>query len=636
MKRTALAILAILALAAIADTRLPEYAQVAGLSNQIMRIEAGSLATSNAVLAARVAALEASVGDPEGTARVMLRLNAAPDGATDWWEGATASIAVGGNRQIVSIASAQPVVLTGGLGGMASNCTVHVACAVGKPYAVRPIRVKLSPGVSRTVDVTPYSAAGTLQIGRVFKVDSGNPEDFLITVQTQADGSMVTNFGHYADGSWVNETGISNWIGETDAGGALTNTEPDASVKYFERDVWPWNAARTVEVSCNRQPLCFTEVPIYYVKTELTNVVFRTVEDGITTSESVLCRIWWLCKDALDGYRLPAWAYIWEWDSVAGDVAAKTKRAHYYAQYKAVVAGLLSYPYPGTTVGWSRSTAHSNAQALNAYAVYLDGENLGIDPAGGGRTWSGCTWQNWQAFHYLAFIQYGADIRGAFQGITAGGAQARQDVSETARRLNPGLKSFAVNGGATGNNSIVWLGILNPWNSSEGEVMVDVTWFNRHTSALGKHTQLITCNDVAKIQPQGVSYDAMIAAGYHVLSYLTTYSGSTTNPTINNRFRGLDTDWRYEWAWMPCVGTIDAGYRAVNYGANNVCVSYLWTSWAGSAGGADSVTLANLGNYLSNGVGYGPLSVYAYYSGIATSYGTYWGSRPCLNLPAAE
>ena len=39
-------------------------------------------------------------------------------------------------------------------------------------------------------------------------------------------------------------------------------------------------------------------------------------------------------------------------------------------------------------------------------------------------------------------------------------------------------------------------------------------------------------------------------------------------------------------------------------------------------------SMPQLGNNLSNGVGYGPLSVYANNNGIANSNGTNWGSRP--------
>lgn len=512
------------------------------------------------------------------------------------------------------------------------------------------------------------------EIGRVQRLDSTASSSYLIVRKYNSSGAFVEEkFGWFRDEAqneptfptnWHNDTGINTFIPEIEYDSETekwvqTNTNPDPTGLYWERDIFPYNQAKRVRMhsaipigsgKTASADLYFTEVPIYYVKNEVRTLTFDTKNNlgEVTSTASAECRIWWLSKVQLPGYELPSWEKKWiyeeegEYDGEQHNYShtSVAKAANYYACYKNVTKSydsgnvIQSYPYGSTVSGNSRGDMCTLSKVLNNYSmtiygsgVFTDGTTFEADTTN--RRFNGNTWLEFQAFRYLMYIQFGTDIQATLLGITKNNNSGDttihyQNACEGAMTDNPSIKTFSL-GDAHSSHPIVWLGILNP-HGSEGDQMADATTFAERI-ADGTQTTMLAILDRALMTPHATNKATMLADGYTQLSYKWTAVGKS-----GTHKRGLDTNpdfWAYQ---FPAHNDETA---AIELGSSNQ-VDSQWLSGHPSAG-----TLGEVARMcsLSNGGGYaralGPWYVHSD-NVPSTAYAFHWGARVSCVLSAGE
>ena len=506
-----------------------------------------------------------------------------------------------------------------------------------------------------------------LEVGRVQRLDQTTSSSYLI-VRKYVDGAFTEErFGWYKNetvneptfpSNWVNDTGIYTFIPEMDATtGLQTNENPHPTLLYWERDIYPWCEARKVRMhtatpigsgKTANADLYFSEVPIYYVKNEIRTLTFDTknADGDVLSSVDAQCRIWWLSKVRLPGYELPSWEKKWEYveNGVVGDQHNYTKTsvakaANYYACYKSVTKTcdngdlIQSYPYAAMVSGLSRGAMCDQAKKLNASAVTIygsgvfdDGTELPADTTN--RRFYGNTWLEFQAFRYLMYIQFGADIQATLLGITANNgasiAKCFQNSCETVYEESPTVPTFSV-GAANQSNPISWLWIVNP-HGSEGDQMADATTFAERIDA-GTQTTMLVMLDRALISPHGTNKQTMLNNGYEQLDYMWTAVGKT-----GTHKRGLDARPEF-WAFQFPAHNDETA--AIELGASGQVDSQYLNGHPAEGTLGEVARMCSLSTYGSYGRALGPWCVASYYE-PSTSAAPYWGARVSCVLSAGE
>ena len=511
---------------------------------------------------------------------------------------------------------------------------------------VAPGSIALVEGGSKTCELVSYLyTEACTEVGRLQRLDQNVADSYPI-VRRGTEGNVVECFGHfYKDASnvtsWVNETGVANYIPTMSADGTITSTAPSPRTDY-ETTCFPWNEMRrvTFDVNGGSETLYMTECPLYYVKSEVRTVAFRTVTaSGAETTVNVACRIWWVCKTQLAGYEYPSWAYRYALDptDVAGTYrkTKSLKAAHYMPCYKTTSATIAtktcatSKPYAGVAGGQTREWINNAAHELNGFSltvsgsgVFADGTAFAADATR--RRFAGGTWHEHHAFRFLQYLQFGVDPQSVLLGLTVnhGAANSYQDYAEACFSTNPGVPTFAI-GTATESNPIVWMWILNPWGN-EGEQMVDATVFAERLEDDTTKTTCLCMLDRAKFDPHGTVKATLLASGYEELSYaLPTGDGMGLR-------RGFSTDPDYLAFEMPTASTDNALASLIAVQDN------YWISGFPSSGSPGAVArMASLSGYGVAGRSLGPWFLYAL-GGPSASDGADWGARLSLSLLASE
>ena len=431
--------------------------------------------------------------------------------------------------------------------------------------------------------------------------------------------------------NWVNDTGIYTFIPEMDAEtGLQTNENPQPTMLYWERDIYPWCEAKKVRIHSSvpisgsntaEADFYFAEVPIYFVKNEERTLTFDTkdAEGNVLSTTTAACRIWWLSKVQLPGYELPSWEKKWiyeeegEYDGEQHNYnrTSVPKAANYYACYKNVTKSYLngnviqSYPHAATVSGNSRGEMCTLSKVLNGYSmtihgsgVFAEGAELPADESG--RRFTGNTWLEFQAFRYLMYIQFGTDIQATLLGLTKNNNSGdttvhRQNSCETVYTNSPTVPTFSV-GAANQSNPISWLWIVNP-HGSEGDQMADATTFAERI-ADGTQTTMLAMLDRALITPHATNKATMLANGYEQLTYKWTAVGKS-----GTHKRGLDSRedfWAYQ---FPAHNDETA---AIELGSSNQ-VDTQWLDGHPAAGTLGEVArMCSLSNNGSNARALGP------------------------------
>lgn len=543
--------------------------------------------------------------------------------------------------------------------------------------AFNDLKLQLTAGAvnEAKMDLLHYEGDGGtfLEVGRVQRLDSGSSASYLI-VRRYNDGAFAEErFGWYKNeqvndptfpANWVNDTGIYTFIPEIELDGdsgeyEQTNENPQPTMLYWERDIFPWCEAKRVRMHSSvpvsgsntaQSDFYFTEVPIYYVKNEERTLTFDTkdAEGNVLSTTTAPCRIWWLSKVQLPGYELPSWEKKWiyeeegEYDGEQHNYShtSVAKAANYYACYKNVTKSYLngnviqSYPHSSTVSGNSRGDMCTLSKVLNNYAmtiygsgVFEDGTTFAADETN--RRFNGNTWLEFQAFRYLMYIQFGTDIQATLLGITKNNNSGdttihKQDACEGAMAAFPNVKTFSL-GAANASHPIVWLGILNP-HGSEGDQMADATTFAERI-AEGTQTTMLAMLDRALMTPHATNKATMLANGYTQLSYKWTAVGKS-----GTHKRGLDSNPEF-WAYQFPAHNDETA--AIELGSSSQVDSQYLSGHPAEGTLGEVARLCSLSANGSHGRALGPWCVSSV-SGPSSALADSWGARVSCVLSAGE
>lgn len=662
-----------------ADTRLPEYSQVAGVSNQVAAVDTkvDTLTSSVATLAEAVGVSTAatftnpSIG--ESQARLTFVLNSG-DGAyipssevqAQLLDGAKINLTVGNNTYHYSIPSlaANTSISTAVSVSGTDKATVSVTFGnademvlVTKQYA------QVKEGRSYTVALDCHKAVSAYrQIGRAQLVGANSTaKSYLIVRDSDGNGDVQTKFGYYTDAlgtQWFDETGFMNDVrvckvenGELSWG--WNSVENQSGGNTWETQ-FPWKDFKYVDVVTDATGTGgtnlykFVEFPIYYVKYEPAAVI--PVETRYTdANENLVCttnnctfRIWWLCETQLPGYILPPWEKIWttsyDTDTTAIVKSSVPKAKNYYARYKSVdktmtIAGaskavLQSYPWSGTVSGGTRNEDNNRAHWLNDCNITVDGVAYGPDY--GGQRFALTGWNDYMAIVYLTYIHLGPDVQGWIYGNCGSGsiAQSKQDCLEAVFAQDPSFnfKFFSIGDTAQSQAPFSYGGIVNLWGS-EGDQMADATFFNQRLANSNTVAFVMTQLDRSKYTPHETDLQTLAGLGYERLTYNCNETGYTSS-----NYRGLDTREDYWGFWLTCnkpdyIAHVNAGVDA---------------SWLGGAPGNNAQAAVQTSAYMCS-LSYhrglaSSLGAWSVYADYAPSYSNadLWGARLSMVIPAAQ
>ena len=507
--------------------------------------------------------------------------------------------------------------------------------------------IVLTEGANRTIElVTALVAAENTEIGRLQRLDQNVADSYPIVRRSDSSGTVVESFGHFFKDennivTWVNETGVSNYIPEMTDEGEITSTPPETRTDY-ETTCFPWKDMKRVKftVGDNLMDIYATECPLYFVKDEVRDIVFKTIDsNGVETTTTASCRIWWVCKNQLSGYYHPSWNY--RYTLVEGSIAGTytkskaLKAAHYMPCYKtqsATIGGRTvstSRPFNGVAGGQTRQWINDASHNLNAFSLTISGsgvfsEGHSFEADTSNQRFAGGTWQEHHAFRFLQYLQYGTDVQSAMLGFTENhsGARTYQNAAEACFTANPTVPTFSI-GSKAASNPIVWMWILNPWGN-EGEQMVDATVFAERIEGNTTRTTCLCMLDRSRFDPHGTVKATMLAAGYEQLSYLLP----TSEQSSHRCGRSEDPD--YAAFQMPTAS-------ADNTKADLIAVQdHYWVSGHPSSGNVGAVArICSLSFIGSLGRKLGPWCVCA--SGEPSLSGaTHWGARLSVVISAGE
>ena len=282
--------------------------------------------------------------------------------------------------------------------------------------------------VGRAQYYDPTNAYGKRNDGSSFPVQR------VYDPQTQ---TWRTQFGFYSNSVWHTECDVYNLIPQLDDTGAVVNEDEigDMTAAY-EVKAFPWNEARRVVAEVDASMLAtsgatpatnlfyFAEVPIYvYKETIETLTITNLAANGSVSSATAYpMQIHWVARPEItngidNAFYIPSWekVYARDYDDATGTWTTReigVKSANYYATYKTAptsaknanwyMAGannytVQSYPWPyrdDSNYGVAnihRGTMHAYAQKLNAYGVTLRRVTGGSTPGEAIRTYSAPT-----------------------------------------------------------------------------------------------------------------------------------------------------------------------------------------------------------------------------------------------------
>lgn len=688
MKKLLIAAVAALtsALAARADIRLADYGQVAGVSNQVMAVDAK--VSANATTLASVSNLLEVVAEQTGVStaatftnpsigesqsRITFVINSG-DGAyipaaniqTQLLAGAKINLTVGNNTYHYSIPSLAPntSVSTAVSVSGTDRATVSVTFGnademvlVTKQYAL------VKEGRTYTVALDCHKAVSAYrQIGRAQLVGANSTaKSYLIVRDSDGNGDVQTKFGYYTDAlgtQWFDETGFMNDVRVCKVTDGVLSWGWNSVENQSGGNTWetqfPWKDFKYVDVvtdatgSGGTNLFKFVEFPIYYVKYEpeaVIPVVTRYTDAGdnvVCSTNNCTFRIWWLCETQLPGYVLPPWEQIWttsyDTETTAIVKSSVPKAKNYYARYKSVdktmtIAGasksiLQSFPWSGTVTGGTRNEDNNRAHYLNDCNITVDGVAYGPDY--GGQRFALTGWNDYMAIAYLTYIHLGPDVQGWIYGNCGSTsiAQSKQDCLEAVFAQDPSFnfKFFSIGDTAQSQAPFSYGGIVNLWGS-EGDQMADATFFNQRLANSNTVAFVMAQLDRSKYRPHETDLQTLAGFGYERLTFNCKETGYTST-----NYRGLDEREAYWGFWLTSnkpdhIAHVNAGVDA---------------SWLGGEPAVNPQAAVVTSPYMCS------LSYYRGYAGSLGAwyvfadgapdgaYAGHWGARLSMVIPAAQ
>lgn len=412
------------ALSDVVRVPAPTHNQVAGVSNQVMAVDAKLTATALDVAALKSIVVGCEAASPYlGGIRFTFNTGATayvPQGAEYYkaLDGAFISIQMPNERHTIPVESLRA----------GSVQQVFVPCS---SFVDATVRLHLGPADhiydagDQIVHVTQGNIAevalDTLQpldpehgqsatlrmIGRAQYYDPDNAhgkrttgESFPVQrVWDESSSAWVTQFGYYSNSVWVTECDIYNLVPQLGDTGGVGNLDEvgDLSAAY-EGSAFPWCEAERVafvfdddflhtggQATPATNVYFFARVPIYAYKETIETIPVTNFNANGTVASVVDCplQIKWVARPAItNGYDrsfyIPPWEKIYARDCTtnANDEVEWTtreigvKEANYYACYK-------STPTSAKNGQW-RMTGNNNYTVQSYPWPYRDGSNYGV------------------------------------------------------------------------------------------------------------------------------------------------------------------------------------------------------------------------------------------------------------------
>ena len=439
-KLLALALVASLAVAleAMADMRLPEYGQVAGISNQLITAQNDLEALKSLVIGSELAS--------PYLGGIRITYNVGPDAQEP--QGEDYFKAIAGAKLTVQMPNEVHVFPVGNIHSGAVQqvfvpcddfVDVTVSLTLGSVRRIYPSGVQSVHVVQgRLADVVidtlpplapPASSVEELRMcGRAQYYDPENEygkrgvgDSFPIQrVWSASENAWVTQFGYYTNGVWLTECDVYNEIPQLDSQGGYANGPELSSAEgtyahAYESRAFPWKDARRVAVRVDPAMLnsngqatpatnlyFFARVPVYAYKESVETLTITNIAaNGTVTASAYPMQIHWVASPAITNYdaafSIPSWEKVYareqdaetlEWSTVCLGV----KEANYYATYKTAPTSagngnwrmngnnnytLQSYPWPYRD-GSQYGVVGLSRATMNTYAHKLNAYDIDI------------------------------------------------------------------------------------------------------------------------------------------------------------------------------------------------------------------------------------------------------------------
>lgn len=421
----ALVIAASAAFVSHADMRLPEYGQVAGVSNQVMAVDAKLTATVLDLEAVKGLIVGGEAASPYlGGIRVTFNTGDyayVPEGEEylKALNGAHLTVQLPNQRYIVPVDD----ISAGAVKQVFVPCDdfvdVQISLSTGpakRLYSTGQQLVHVFQGqlTDVAIDTVGPLVPPTGQVEELRQVGRAQYYDPLDENGKRTSGASfpiqrvwdsvaqewVTQFGYYSNSVWVTECDVYNEIPQLDSTGGYTNTPELTSegglLKHaYESRAYPWCEAERVAVRVDPSMLnsngqatpatnlfYFARVPIYaYKETIETLTITNYAANGTVSSVGAYpMQIHWVARPEITNgydlaYYIPSWEKVYARDQDTSTLEWTTrtlgvKEANYYACYK-------DAPTSAGNGNW-RMDGNNNYTIQSYPWPYRDGSNYGV------------------------------------------------------------------------------------------------------------------------------------------------------------------------------------------------------------------------------------------------------------------
>lgn len=409
------------ALCAAADIRLADYPQVAGVSNQVMAVDAKLTATALDVTALKSIVVGGEAASPYlGGIRFTFNTGATayvPQGAEYYkaLNGAFISIQMPNERHTIPVESLRAGAVQQVFVPCSSFVDVTVRLHLGAAdhiYDAGDQIVHVTHGniAEVALDTLPpldpeHGQAATLRmVGRAQYYDPDNAhgkrttgESFPVQrVWDETASAWVTQFGYYSNSVWVTECDVYNLVPLLGESGGVGNLDVvgDLSAAY-EGSAFPWCEAERVafvfdddfkhtggQATPATNVYFFARVPIYVYKETIETIPVTNFNANGTVASVTECplQIKWVARPEItNGYDrafyVPPWEKIYarDYDETTDTWTTReigVKEANYYACYK-------STPTSAGNGQW-RMAGNNNYTVQSYPWPYRDGSKYGV------------------------------------------------------------------------------------------------------------------------------------------------------------------------------------------------------------------------------------------------------------------
>lgn len=409
------------ALCAAADIRLADYPQVAGVSNQVMAVDAKLTATALDVAALKSIVVGGEAASPYlGGIRFTFNTGPTayvPQGAEYYkaLDGAFISIQMPNERHTIPVESLRAGAVQQVFVPCSSFVDATVRLHLGAAdhiYDAGDQIVHVTQGniaevaldTLQPLDPEHGQAATLRMVGRAQYYDPDNAhgkrttgESFPVQrVWDETASAWVTQFGYYSNSVWVTECDVYNLVPQLGESGGVGNLDEvgDLSAAY-EGSAFPWCEAERVafvfdddfkhtggQATPATNVYFFARVPVYVYKETIETIPVTNFNANGTVASVTECplQIKWVARPEItNGYDrafyVPPWEKIYarDYDETTDTWTTReigTKEANYYACYK-------STPTSAKDGHW-RMAGNNNYTVQSYPWPYRDGSNYGV------------------------------------------------------------------------------------------------------------------------------------------------------------------------------------------------------------------------------------------------------------------